>query len=327
MTQAAIVRGTIVSFAASTYLAQVMLHPSLAEVEMIVGEWVPKGSLAADDEVAVLLFDASNNENGVILGPFGAASALLQITGTPTNGQVPIGSTASGALALATLTGTANQITITNGAGSITISIPSNPSLTGYIETSEAAAPATPASGFLRWFADSTQSWGYFLNDAGAVVPAGLAKILYGPADFILTVATTALVATNNRVIVFAVTGTANQAEQSFPLPPGWAGRTLTVKLWWSSSNTNTGNVEWIVALRLVQHGAALPVAATVVSTFVSAGPGVANQVVKVTSTLSLAGFSEGDAAGLRITRLDTAANDTHTGSAQLSAVEFSVVG
>ena len=41
---------------------------------------------------------------------------------TPTNGQVPIGN--GSAFVLATLTGTANQITVTNGAGSITLSTP-----------------------------------------------------------------------------------------------------------------------------------------------------------------------------------------------------------
>src|SRR5690554_1731231 len=125
-----IVRGTIVSFDTTSYTATVMLDGSLAEVTMPVGEWVPASFLAADDSVAVLLFQAHNYENGVILGPFGAASALLALTGTPTDGQVPIGRTAQGDLVLASLTGTANQITVTGGAGAITLSLPSPLSLT-----------------------------------------------------------------------------------------------------------------------------------------------------------------------------------------------------
>ena len=45
--------------------------------------------------------------------------------GVATNGQIPIGSTGADPV-LATITGTANQITITNAAGSITLSIPDN---------------------------------------------------------------------------------------------------------------------------------------------------------------------------------------------------------
>jgi len=45
---------------------------------------------------------------------------------TYTNGQLLIGNTTGNTLAKATLTGTANQITVTNGAGTITLSIPAN---------------------------------------------------------------------------------------------------------------------------------------------------------------------------------------------------------
>ncbi len=50
--------------------------------------------------------------------------------GAATNGQLPIGSTGADPV-LAALTGTANQITVTPGAGSITLSIPSSPVLPG----------------------------------------------------------------------------------------------------------------------------------------------------------------------------------------------------
>jgi hypothetical protein len=48
-----------------------------------------------------------------------------------TNGQLLIGNTSGNTLAKATLTGTNNEIEITNGAGAITIGIPSAPTLTG----------------------------------------------------------------------------------------------------------------------------------------------------------------------------------------------------
>src|SRR5262252_728736 len=50
--------------------------------------------------------------------------------GVATNGQLPIGSTGADPV-LATLTGTTNQIAVATGAGSITLSIPSSPTLPG----------------------------------------------------------------------------------------------------------------------------------------------------------------------------------------------------
>jgi hypothetical protein len=56
---------------------------------------------------------------------YGDASGNLGSTSNPTNGQLLIGST--GAIpAVATLTGTTNQVNVTTGAGSITLSLPQN---------------------------------------------------------------------------------------------------------------------------------------------------------------------------------------------------------
>src|SRR5690349_442018 len=162
-------RGIIYSFDAAAWTAVVQLDGSVGEVVMPVGEWVPSGMLALDDAAAVLLFDDSNPDDGVILGPYGGVSGWSYpalsglttgqplratsttaaafgaldlantnaVTGTlpvsrggtglsaaPTNGQLLIGNGAG--YALATLTGTANQLTVTNGAGSITLSTPQN---------------------------------------------------------------------------------------------------------------------------------------------------------------------------------------------------------
>lgn len=54
---------------------------------------------------------------------FSGVGGLLTTTAAPTNGQLLIGSTGA-APAAAALTGTANQITVTNGAGTITLSAP-----------------------------------------------------------------------------------------------------------------------------------------------------------------------------------------------------------
>lgn len=60
-------------------------------------------------------------DGGILLGSgTGAITALAQAT----NGQIPIGSTGADPV-LASITGTANQITNTEGAGTITLSVPS----------------------------------------------------------------------------------------------------------------------------------------------------------------------------------------------------------
>lgn len=60
---------------------------------------------------------------------YASAAKGLTATAAPTDGQLLIGST--GAIpALGTLTGTANQITVTNAAGSITLSLPQSIALT-----------------------------------------------------------------------------------------------------------------------------------------------------------------------------------------------------
>lgn len=94
---------------------------------------------------------------------------------TPSNGQLLIGNGTN--YTLATLTGTTNQVNISNGAGSITLSTPqdiattSSPSFAalntigtagnGYLSTvNQSSNPSTPASGF-KLFADSSNrlSW------------------------------------------------------------------------------------------------------------------------------------------------------------------------
>jgi hypothetical protein len=62
-----------------------------------------------------------NLANGVT-GTLPAANGGTAVTGTPTNGQLLIGNGTG--YTLATLTGTASQITVTNGAGTITLSLP-----------------------------------------------------------------------------------------------------------------------------------------------------------------------------------------------------------
>ena len=66
---------------------------------------------------------AALTANGIVIG--GGAGATPSSTAALTNGQLAIGSTGLAPVP-ATLTGTANQLTVTNAAGSITLSTPQN---------------------------------------------------------------------------------------------------------------------------------------------------------------------------------------------------------
>lgn len=59
-----------------------------------------------------------------LASPLPPASGGIGTSGTPTNGQLPIGNGTD--FSLATLTGTADQITVTNGSGTITLELEQN---------------------------------------------------------------------------------------------------------------------------------------------------------------------------------------------------------
>lgn len=68
-------------------------------------------------------------DHGILVG---SGTSPITPLAAMTNGQLPIGSTGADPVPAA-LTGTANQITVTNGAGSITLSVPTNPVFPGYV--------------------------------------------------------------------------------------------------------------------------------------------------------------------------------------------------
>ena len=116
-------RGTVLTFDPSAWTAQVLLDGADAESQIPVGQWVPSGMLAAEAEVAVLIFGGTNTDDAVVLGPYGAVSAWdFPAIGSAANGQLLIGNGAG--MALAALSGTANRVTVSSGAGSITLSTP-----------------------------------------------------------------------------------------------------------------------------------------------------------------------------------------------------------
>jgi hypothetical protein len=73
---------------------------------------------------------ATFTDGGIMLG---SGAGILTVLGQATDGQLPIGATGADPI-LAALTGTANELTVTNGSGSITLSIPSALILSGSLE-------------------------------------------------------------------------------------------------------------------------------------------------------------------------------------------------
>lgn len=145
-----------------------------------------------------------------------------------------------------------------------------------------------------------------------------------------LSGATRVFVQTHHTAISYA-DGSTQSAYWSFKLPPGWAGRTVAVKILWAPSSTASGNVLWSTDYFLQHAGTPASSTATETDNVASAAPGVADQPVAATvASFTLSGAVDGDAIVLRISRAGANALDTfNTGSpaARLLAVELSVTG
>lgn len=97
------------------------------------------GSVLTTPVAGALEWDASANGGAPTFTPVSTRfKTVLSNTGAATDGQIPIGSTSSGVYTSATLTGS-TSVGVTNGAGSITLSVPTSylaagdyvPTLTG----------------------------------------------------------------------------------------------------------------------------------------------------------------------------------------------------
>jgi hypothetical protein len=97
------------------------------------------------------LTDAAGKILSAALNTVAVAQGGLGITTTPANGALPIGNGTG--YTSATITGTANQVTVTNGAGTITLSTPqsiatsSSPSFSGLSITQSSAMATVTITG------------------------------------------------------------------------------------------------------------------------------------------------------------------------------------
>lgn len=114
---------------------------------------------------------ATLTDHGILLG---SGTSAVTPLGVASNGYLPIGSAGADPV-LAGLTGTANRIFVTNGAGSITLTTPqdihtganptfANLNLTGYIDFTEIADPGASAAGVVRLFNTSEGVGEHLIN-------------------------------------------------------------------------------------------------------------------------------------------------------------------
>ena len=121
-TKALTIRGALNITGVSTLTGAVTMAYTLAvtgAVTLTVPLAVPQGGTGA----------ATFTDGGIMLG---SGTGILTVLGQATDGQLPIGNTSSDPT-LATITGTANEITMTNGSGTITLSQPTNVTIGGIL--------------------------------------------------------------------------------------------------------------------------------------------------------------------------------------------------
>ncbi len=116
---------------------------------------------------------SSLTDGGIILG---SGAGAVTVTAQPTNGQLLIGSTGVDPV-LATLTGTANEIDVTNGAGSITLTLSDTVDLGDHtsFEVPNGAAPTVNAAGEIAVDTTVTDLTGLFLYHDGTEVLGAVA--------------------------------------------------------------------------------------------------------------------------------------------------------
>jgi hypothetical protein len=128
---------------------------------------------------------------------YSGASGLLTTTLAPTNGQLLIGSTGV-APALAALTGTTNQVSVTNAAGSITLATPQNIDIGATVTF----ASLTLTGQFLgKTGALASPSWGFSAE-------TGLGAYRNGPGEIDFVVGSNPMLAMNSTQVSFYSGGT-----------------------------------------------------------------------------------------------------------------------
>jgi hypothetical protein len=193
------------------------------------------------------------------------------------------------------------------------------------IQMAETTAPTGSTSYGKIFMHSSYNATAFCEDDLSNDIPMGIFHNMLGwEAGY-----STLTIATFNNVNGLTCTPTGNSViDYIFPLPRGWGSKNLTVWVYCASSNTGTGNVVWAIESRRLASGVTIPSSATASGSITLAMPGVAYRVVaNVSGSLSMTGFSEGDAIAFRVYRSGDNAGDTYTSNCYFLGIKISAVG
>lgn len=124
-------------------------------------------------------------------------------------------------------------------------------------------------------------------------------------------------------VLQYDAGGTSNTGW-SFPVPDDWvSGTNIVVEVFWTPSNTNTGNVEWDFDYATFATGATLAGGSFTNIGFTQAAPGTTLQLTSTGSTFSIpsGSIAAGRMVNFRINRDGGAGTDTFTGTLNVHMV------
>ncbi len=143
------------------------------------------------------------------------------------------------------------------------------------------------------------------------------------------TSATTGTVATTNSPVIQFDNANTSSSRWSFSVPDDWqAGTNINVDVFWSPSNTNTGNLVMTLAYAGILAGNTVGTSpgdfATLTNTV--AAPGVMLQLSSTTFALSSAKLAANQMVDINLTR-PTGGSDTFTGNANIHMVRIRYTG
>lgn len=118
---------------------------------------------------------------------------------------------------------------------------------------------------------------------------------------------------------------TDSQLRCTFPVPDDYQSGDITVTLFWSPSNTNTGNVQWEVTSGAAGVGDTLAGGLFTTVTPTEAANGTTNEIQ--TESFDITGVASDDFASIRILRDADNVTDTYTGFVDISSMRIEYTG
>lgn len=187
-----------------------------------------------------------------------------------------------------------------------------------HIQLKDITAPGTPSSGFAYLYVNADKL--YFKDDGGKVFQLNQQEYNLNIFEGYVVAGITWGSPVSNMIAAVFHDAQIDVMDFNFKLPAGWAGKTIVVDFYWATTTTQTNSVYWTAEVRKMVVGTAMPTAAYASGVIASAGTGVANVVIKAT-TSSFALASDHEMGIIRVYRYGSHASDTLTSDAYLIGV------